>query len=440
MPSSPPDATPLTLETFPRAVIHFDGDAFFASVEQAVDPALKGRPLVTGRERGIIAAASYEAKALGISRGLSLWEARRLCPGLVVLPSDYETYSLYSKRMFDVVRRFTPLVEEHSIDEGFADLTGLRRLHRCSYEDIARRIQAAVAADLGVTVSVGLSLSKSLAKQASSFRKPRGFTPVAGCHIHLFLQRRRLADVWGFGPNTVALLESFGLRTPYDFVSRPERWAGRLLGKTGRELWNELRGRAVYRVQPGVKRSFQSISKCKTFTAPETDRAYVYAKLVRNVESAFIKLRRCRLRARSLSVALRAQDFSHRAVGAELNRATSATPEVIPLVRALFDAVFVAGTAYRGTVVLLEKLEGDPMEQPGLFDDRLRIERMGRVAKVIDEVNGRYGKHRLSLGTSLFLPHHTMTDRDVPPRRKTDLLPGETARRRLGIPKLSLRV
>ena len=129
-------AQPFTLHSFPHAIVHFDGDAFFTSVEQALHPDLKGRPVVTGQERGIIACASYEAKALGIKRGVALHEARRMCPDLVVLPSDYETYSLFSKRMFDIARRYTPMVEEYSIDEGFADLTGLRRVFHASMKTL----------------------------------------------------------------------------------------------------------------------------------------------------------------------------------------------------------------------------------------------------------------------------------------------------------------
>src|SRR5450759_1273607 len=108
-------------------LLHVDADGFFAAVEQALNPSLRGRPVVTGAERGIIAAASYEAKACGVSRGLQLHEAKRLCPDLVILPSDYESYSLYSQRMFEILRRFTPLVEEYSIDEAFADLSGCDR-------------------------------------------------------------------------------------------------------------------------------------------------------------------------------------------------------------------------------------------------------------------------------------------------------------------------
>ncbi|MDO8723403.1 MAG: DNA polymerase IV, partial [Syntrophales bacterium] len=123
-----------TLHTWPRAILHIDGDAFFTSCEEVIHPELKGRPLITGGERGIVACASYAAKRLGVKRGVPLHQARSLCPGLIVMPSDYETYSLFSRRMFNIVRRFTPQVEEYSIYEAFAELTGMRRAFHASYE------------------------------------------------------------------------------------------------------------------------------------------------------------------------------------------------------------------------------------------------------------------------------------------------------------------
>lgn len=214
------------IASYPAAILHVDADAFFTSVEQALVPSLRGKPVVTGRERGIIACASYEAKAAGIKRGIPLFEAKKICPSLVILPSDYETYSLYSKRIFNIMRDFTPAVEEYSVDEAFADITGLRRTYRASYEDIASRIQVRIRKELGITVSVGLSLSKSLAKLCSKFRKPAGFTAVQGRHIHILLQKTPLDKVWGFGPNTVGLLEKYGLRTAYDFVLQSEKMGG----------------------------------------------------------------------------------------------------------------------------------------------------------------------------------------------------------------------
>lgn len=431
---------PIVLRAFPCAIVHFDGDAFFAAVEQAVHPELKGRPVVTGKERGIIACASYEAKSLGVKRGIPLFEAMRMCRGLVVLPSDYETYSLYSKRMFDIMRRFTPMVEEYSIDEGFADLSGLRRVFKTSYEEIGRRMQAAIREELDITVSVGLSLSKGLAKLASKYRKPCGFTAVPGHTLHLFLREIPLEKVWGFGPNTVHLLRKQGLRTALDFVVRPEQDAERLMGKIGREIWNELRGTPVYPVVTEEKSTYYTVSKGRTFTPPSQDRNFVYAKLLRNVESSFIKLRRHRLRARVIGVALRHQDFSEDAAEAALNRATASTQEAVPLVRVLFDHVFKEGVDYRATMVVMGKLEPDRNDQYELFEDRARIERLAQASRVIDEVNGKYGKHTLSLGSSLFLQTRRKSERETLPWRKNELLRGETVRQRLNIPRLGIEV
>jgi DNA polymerase-4/DNA polymerase V len=431
---------PIVNASFPQAILHVDGDAFFTSVEQAMNPTLKGRPVVSGKERGIIACASYEAKALGIKRGVGLWEARKKCPDLVVLPSDYESYSIYSKRMFEIMRRFTPVVEEYSIDEGFADITGLRRLHHMSYEDIARKIQASICRELDLTVSIGLSLSKGLCKIASDFRKPHGFTAVRGRHIHIFLKRVPLEEVWGFGQNTVNLLHKHGLRTAYDFVMRPERWAQKLLGKPGLEIWYELRGVNLLPVTPNPKPANVSIGKGKTFTAPAADKNFVYAKLVRNVESAFIRLRRHKQRTREIYVALRLKNYEQFGLGAQLNRATDSTQEVLPLVKTLFEKIYRPGLEYRTTQVWLTRLETSESTQFDLFENRLEIDRLEQLSHAIDEINSRFGKHKVHAGTALKIADAPQNDRAELPWRKRNLLPGETTRQRLYLPLLNMKV
>ena len=429
-----------TLSSFPKAIVHLDGDAFFAAVEQAVHPEWRGKPVVTGKERGIIACASYEAKALGIKRGVRLHEAEKMCRELIVVPSDYETYCLYSKRMFNIMRRYTPIVEESSIDEGFADLTGLRRVFHASYIDIARQMKKAIEDELDITVSVGLSPSKGLGKLASKHHKPNGLTSVPGHKIHAFLPRIPLEEVWGFGPNISAFLRKQGLDTAYDFAVMPEAWASKKLGKIGREIWNELRGNSVYPVTTEEKTDYATISKCKTFTAPSGDPDFIHAKLVRNVESAFIKVRRHRLRARYLYVALRTKDYQQRGVEAELSRATSSPQEVLPLVRTMFDRLYLPGLEYRTTMVVLGKLEEDRVDQFELFEDRVRIEHLREAVRATDDLAERYGKHAVSLGTGLFLDQHQKTGRDEKPLRRGDLLSGETDRQRINLPKLDIRV
>ena len=201
----------IMIRSWPNAILHIDGDAFFASCEQAIHPELKGRPVITGKERNIVASMSYEAKAFGIKRAVALWEAKKLCPGVVILPSDYETYSLISKRMFGILRRFTPAVEESSIDEGFAELNGLRRIHRTSYPEIAARIRETIEKELDIPISAGLSVTKILAKLASKYKKPHGFTVVPGYKIHEFLKNIPCRRFAGSGQTRRRFLPSAAL-------------------------------------------------------------------------------------------------------------------------------------------------------------------------------------------------------------------------------------
>ncbi len=425
---------------FPHAIVHIDGDAFFTSVEQALHPHLRGHPVVTGKERGIIACASYEAKALGVKRGVSLWDARKLCPGLVVLPSDYESYSLFSKRMFEIMRRYTPEVEEYSIDEGFADITGMDRYHAKTYADIAAAMQQAINRELDLTVSVGLSLSKGLAKIASDFRKPNGLTVVAGKEICLFLQRIPLSDVWGLGRARVARLERYGLKTAHDFIQRPGDWVLKLLHKPGAEIWHELRGMRLLPIETTPWRPQDSVSKSKTFSTPSADRDFVYAKLARNIESAFIKLRRYQLCTTEVAVSLRQRDYGETALSAKLPRAVNTASEVMPAVTTMFDRLYVSGATYRSTGVVLARLEDDSKRQYELFETPETVERQRRIGATLDTLQRRHGKHTVFLATGLTLKTAPLAERDTPCWRRQHLLQGETARRRIRIPILDLVV
>jgi hypothetical protein len=308
------------------------------------------------------------------------------------------------------------------------------------YKDIALRLQASVQQELDLTVSVGLSLTKCLAKIASDYRKPNGITAVKGKHIHLFLQRVPLADIWGIGPSAQQLLGKYGIHTAYDFVLRDERWVRKMLHKPGWEIWQELRGNPVKKLEIQERPPQASIMKGKTFSASSTDRDYIYAKLIRNVESAFIKLRRCKMRTGEISVYLRAKDYNERGVGARLNRTTSNAMEVTPLIEHQFNQIYVAGKEYRSTTVVLGRMESDLRRQYDLFDDHVRIERMREVGQVVDRINRRFGKHRIFLATGLALGGVELNERDQPCWRKLNLLEGETGRRRIRIPRLDLKV
>src|SRR5438874_6227615 len=255
---------PLPLHAFPPAILHIDGDAFFASCEQSRNPHLKGKPVITGKERGIVASMSYEAKARGVTRAMRLFEVKRLCPDAIMLPSDYETYSLLSKRFFSIVRRYTPDVEEYSVDECFADLTGLRRPLKISYLKIAERIKKELDAELGFTFSVGLAPNKVVAKIASKWAKPSGLTAIPGRELHRYLAKLPVEKVWGIGPNTTAFLQKHGIQTALDFALRSEAWVKKHLSKPFVQIWQELNGHYIFELALGEHDTYYSIQKVKT--------------------------------------------------------------------------------------------------------------------------------------------------------------------------------
>lgn len=429
---------PLTLSSFTRAVIHIDGDAFFASCEQARDPSLQGKPVVTGKERGIAASMSYEAKAQGVTRGMRLFEIKKLCPAAIILPSDYETYSLLSARLFSIVRRYTPDVEEYSIDECFCDVTGLRRVLRMSYPEMARQMKHDLDTELGFTFSVGIAPNKVLAKIASKWLKPSGFTAIAGRDIHQFLRVLPVGNVWGIGHNTAALLAKHGVTTALDFARKDELWVKKWLTKPFYETWQELNGRSVFPVITEEKSTYHSIQKVKTFTPPSQDRTFVFSQLSKNIENACIKARKYKLAAKRAVIMLKTQAFRMQWVEVRLSRITAFPQDIIKAIEPAFTQLFQSQEAYRATGVVLTKLEEDTMVQLDLFGEVVRAEKLSRVYQAVDLMRERYGKHTVFLGSSLLahqFAQHIGARGDEPQRRR-QLFKGETKRQRLGIPML----
>ncbi len=426
----------LCLSSFPRAILHVDGDCFFASCEVARRPELRGRPVVTGLERGIVSSLTYEAKARGVRRPMPLWQVRKICPEAVCLPSDYEAYSLYSLRMFNIVRRFTPTVEEYSIDECFADLTGMRRTLGMSYEEMAQKIKAALDRELGFTFSVGLAPSKVLAKVGSKWQKPSGLTIIPGRDIESYLARTEAGKLWGIGPQTSEYLAKCGIRTALEFATRDERWVRQRLCKPQLEIWQELRGQSVWAVDPDKKSGYQSISKTKTFTPPSRDRGAVFSQLSRNVENACIKLRRHGLRSGKIFFFLKTQEFRYAGLELKLERATDNPMPIVGMIDRYFDQVFTPSGLYRATGVVCLDMEENGARQADLFSEVVRAERVSRIFASADALSRRYGKHAVCLGSSLEALTKSLHagERGQGPAR--DLFKGETKRKHLGIPYL----
>ena len=369
-------------------------------------------------------------------------DVKKVCPEAIIVPSDYETYSLYSLRMFEILRRFSPDVEEYSIDEAFVDLTGLRRSFHGPYGMIAKQMQDTIEKELGISVSAGVSLSKVLAKIGSKHNKPHGLTVIPGRDIHIYLQKLPIEKIWGIGPNTAAFLRKFGITTALEFAKKDEGFIQKHLSKPYKEIWHELNGRNVYPVVTESKNSYQSISKTKTFTPASNDETFVYAQLSKNLENACIKARRYKLAATRLILCLRKKDYTGAGVEIKLSRPTAYPIDLFGALRQGFNNIYQRDGFYRQTGIVLAGLVSEAEVQYTLFDDPAKIEKMARVYSAVDELSQKFGKHTVlhatSLPTKLQASHEG--ERGDVPNRITDLFKGESKRQRLGLPMLNIKV
>lgn len=385
---------------YPRAIVHVDGDGFFAACEVARDPSLRGKPVVTGKERGIVSAATYEAKARGITRGVPLREVKKLCPEVIIISSDYQLYTLYSLRMYEIMRRYTPDVEEYGIDECFGDLTGLRRVHNKSYEEIARAIKQDLYRELDITFSVGLSCTKVLAKIGSNYQKPDGFTPIPLLGKEAFLKNIPIEKVWGIGANTGALLRKHGVQTAGEFAHKDEAWVRARVTKPIRELWQELNGELVFPLVTEAKDDYHSIQKTRTFSPASDDPAFLYSELSKNIEGACRKARRYNLVATGLSFFLKSSDFRYRTHTVSLSKATNAPHEILHALEPFFTKIYRRGTRYRTTGITLTGLREAKPEQLDLFVSAEITEGVDRLFTSVDALTEKYGRDTVYLGSS----------------------------------------
>lgn len=387
-------------------ILHLDGDSFFASVAQAVNPRLKGKPVVTGQERGIATAVSYEARKLGIKRGMRIAEIKKQFPTCNIVNSDYEIYDLFSQKMFSILRTFTPQVEEYSIDEAFADLAprspAIRRDEvgspTCAsngYSAIAQAIKFKIESSLGITVSVGLSLTKSLAKLASNFQKPSGLTIIDGPHIEKFLEKIPVIDVWGIGPQTSAYLNKLNIYTALDFALKPEEFIVSYLSKPFYEIWQELRGNQVYTLNTQEKNTYRSITRSQTFYPPITSPDILWARLITHIEDAFSKARTLNYNIGKIVLFLKTQEFKYHTYEIKLGTKTSYPLLVKPQIKKAFYHIFKSHTLYRTTGCTITDLEDNSVTQPSLFQDKIKEEKTKKIYTL-------YEKKKIDFGSSLF--------------------------------------
>ncbi len=430
---------PFSIRSYPRAILHFDGDSFFASVEQAMNHRLRGKPVVTGGERGAATALSIEAKRLGLTRGMPMKQIRELCPEVIVVKSDYTAYSIYARRMYAIVRRYTPMVEEYSIDECFADITGLRGMYHRSYAQIGEMIKRELEESLGITFGVGLAPNKVVAKIASKHRKPGGFTAIPAKEVHTFLQNMPIGQVWGVGYSMQMALHKLGVTTALQFATKDEQWLrANKIAKPYREIWWELRGGFAKELSLTHNDDIGSIIKTRTFAPPTRERAFVLSQLSKNIESACAKARGHHMRPRAVSFFLKTQDFIYRTCELDLSVATNDPAVILRLVEAHFDRVFVPNILYRTTGITLRNLVEEGAATLDLFGEAQVVNERQPILTAVDSLNKKYGKETVILAASLKAVNHLEPNkqRNMTTRTSKVHLPLEQRKKTIDLPYL----
>ena len=377
-----------------------DGDAFFVGVEMAKNPKLKGKPVVTGEERGIASALSYEAKALGITRGMSIYKIKKDYSKVIVLPGDYKAYVSYSAKMFDIVRRYIDDVEEYSIDECFADITGYEKVLKMTTKEIAERIKKEIKDELDISISVGLAPTKVLAKVASKYVKPNGFTVIEKNKIKDFLSQTPIEKIWGIGPKTSEFLIKKNIKTAQNFVDKDISWVKENLSKPYEIIWRELKGEYILEIDPKPKTEYSSIQKTETFHPATNDKVYLISQLSKNIEGACAKARHYKMFPKRVSFFLKSQSFKYYKCLVKLTTPTNA-PEIInSLLDTKFSEMHTKGVLYRTTGVTLEELTPDSVSQGDLFGNDIKAKKFETIHKQIDNLEAKFGKGLVYLAST----------------------------------------
>jgi DNA polymerase-4 len=382
----------------PRTILHADMDAFYASIEQRDDPSLRGRPVIVGgtSARGVVSAASYEARRFGVHSAMPAFEARRLCPQGVFLRGDMAKYARESERIFAIFERFTPAVEGLSLDEAFLDLTGTERLLGPAAA-VGERLRREVRAEMGLAVSVGIAPVKMVAKIASDVAKPDGLREVRAGEVREFLEPLPIGRLWGVGPVAEARLLRLGLRTIGDLARCDAKRVQAWLGEWGERMARLARGEDVRDVEP--YRDAVSMSEENTFAGDVSDRSVLDAAILAHADSVARRLRKSGERGRTVVLKLKlARRVAAGPRGYPLltRRATLAEPtddgDVIAReARSLLRSSGVAEPV-RLLGVGVTKLEPANPEQLALGEAGTARARRASLNRALDALAERFGK------------------------------------------------
>lgn len=390
-----------------RVIFHCDLNCFFASVELLDKPALWNVPVaVCGDPKsrhGIILAKNEPAKKRGVQTAETVWQAKKKCPVLVLLPPHHELYELYSRRVNEIYGRFTDLVEPFGIDESWLDVTGSLHLFGGDARALADRIRATVKAETGLTVSVGVSFNKVFAKLGSDLKKPDATTVIPPEGWRDIVWPLPVGDMLFAGRSTQRVLGQYGIETIGQLAACPEEMAEQLLGKMGGQLWRYANGLDNSPVRPGHQREpVKSVGNGTTFPADLVRWEQIRQGLAPLCDSVATRLRRQRLYAGGVSVTLKGADFKTVSRQTRLDEPTHLMRDIWETAQELARQIWKAPTPIRAMTVtaLYVTEDGQAYRQLDLLGraSAKRSERQEKLESAVDAIREKYGSGAITFG------------------------------------------
>ena len=383
-----------------RQILHVDMDAFFVSVEEVLDPSLKGKPVIVGGDpdgRGVVAAASYAARKYGIHSAMPITKAKRLCPHAIFLRGSHRHYREYSEKVFEILRRYSPLVEPMSLDEAFVDLTGCERLHGPVLKAV-EKIRNEIREVLGLNASIGIASNKLLAKIASAYYKPNGMLWITSGMEQRFLASLPIRRIPGIGPKGQAELQSMGVRSVGDLARLSLEHLEEAFGKWGASLYRKARGVSDSPVTSETDDP-RSISRETTFEVDSTDSLFLESTLSYLTEKISGQLRENKMFAGTVALKLRYSDFQTVTRSKKLDMPTAEDHVLFKTGVGLFRKLFTHGAKVRLIGITFTSLTAYPHRQEELFDCKGGQSWDG-LYQGIDHIRNKYGFKSLLRATS----------------------------------------
>jgi DNA polymerase-4 len=380
------------------SVAHVDCDAFYATIEKRDDPALAAEPVIVGGgKRGVVAACCYVARTYGVRSAMPMFEALRLCPQARVIRPNMEKYARVGREVRQMMRALTPLVEPLSIDEAFLDLAGTERLHETIPARVLARFALAVEKNLAITVSIGLSCNKFLAKIASDLDKPRGFAVLSGGEAAAFLASRPVGFIFGVGKVSAARLARDGFHRIADLQKANEVDLMRKYGDEGRRLARLARGIDARLVS--AERETKSVSSETTFDRDIADFRALERILWAQTEEVSARLKEKAFAGSTVTLKLKTADFKIRTRAQSFASPTQLAGKIFAAGRVLLERE-TDGTKYRLLGVGMSALTSADLADPADFVDRRAVE----AEHAVDRVRARFGDEAVLRGLAFERP------------------------------------